>query len=109
MSGEAPSALAVQFSSLTRTDKAIFLARVAHEATIYARTSYVATPVHPERDYDHPDPIILRDTNNFVHRVVGYIPHILTGTEWWQQDESVIAMIEYQFREWGILNRLADS
>jgi hypothetical protein len=98
------SALAVRFSSFTRVDKAIFLARVAHEATIYARMSYVPTPAHPERDYDHPDPIILRDANNFVHRVVGYIQHILKGTEWWKQDEIVIEMIEHQFREGGSSN-----
>jgi hypothetical protein len=102
------SALAVRFSRLTRTDKAIFLARVAHEATIYARMSYVPTPAHPERGYDHPDPIILRDANNFVHRVVAYIPHILKGTERWRQDESIIEMTECQFRQWGVLRRLAD-
>jgi hypothetical protein len=69
-----------KFRSLSRTDKAVFLARVAHEATICARMSYVPTPAHPNRDYDHPDAVILRDANNFVHRVVGYIPHVLKGT-----------------------------
>src|SRR5262249_31708579 len=98
---EAMTKLAASFCKLSRTDKALFLARVAHTATIYARVSYVPTPAHPERDYDRPDPIILRNVNNFVHRVVGYIMHVLKGTER-RDDESMVQMIEQQFEEWGV-------
>jgi|GEM_PF-1611643 len=78
----------------------MFLARVAHEATIYARASYIPTLEYPSRDFAHPDPIILRDANNFVHRIVGYIMHVLDRTEMEGQDESVIEMIQDQFGEW---------
>jgi hypothetical protein len=77
----------------------MFLARVAHMATVAARESYVATEVHPDRNYDHPDAVTLRDANNFIHRVTGYIMHVLDGTEREGQDASVMAMIAEHFRE----------
>lgn len=98
--------LAAKFSKLAPNEKAMFLARVAHEVTIFARASYIPTPEYPNRDFAHPDPIILRDANNFVHRIVGYIMHVLDGTEMEGQDESVIEMIEDQFREWNAAHLL---
>jgi hypothetical protein len=91
--------LSERFSSLRPDAKAIFLSRVAHMATIAARESYVQTADQPERTYEHPDGIILRDANNFVHRVTGYIPHVLKGTEGVGQDASVIEMIAEYFGE----------
>jgi hypothetical protein len=88
-----------RFSSLPPNGKAMFLARVAHEATIAARMSYVPTADHPNRNFDNPDAFILRDANNFVHRAVGYIPHVLSGTEGKGQDESVVEMIVDFFGE----------
>ncbi|CAN7265493.1 hypothetical protein LJR220_001200 [Bradyrhizobium sp. LjRoot220] len=93
------SDLSARFVGLGPNDKAMFLARVAHMATIAARESYATSVDHPERDYDHPDAIILRDANNFIHRVVGYIMHVLDGTEMAGQDESVMIMIEDHYRE----------
>lgn len=80
----------------------MFLAQVAHMATVAARVSYVPDDTHPERNYANPDPIILRDANNFVHRVTGYIMHVLDSTEMDGQDKSVMAMIEEHFREHGL-------
>jgi hypothetical protein len=91
--------LSKRFSSLKPDAKAVFLSRVAHMATIAARDSYVQTADHSERTYDRPDGIILRDANNFVHRVTGYIPHVLKGTEGVGQDASVIEMIVEYFGE----------
>jgi hypothetical protein len=98
--------LNTKFSSLGPNEKAIFLSRVAHMATIAARKSYELCGDHPERNYDHPDAVILRDANNFVHRVTGYITHVLERTEMAGQDESVMAMIEHQYRELGLTSYL---
>ena len=97
--------LADRFSRLTPGNKALFLARVVHETTIYARTAYIPLPAHPERSFD-PDPIILRDANEFVHRVAGYTSHVLKGTEGPGQDKSVMDMIEHVFDKWGAFHRL---
>jgi hypothetical protein len=96
------SDLSVRFTGLGPNGKAMFLARVAHMATVAARESYVPSSDHPERNYDHPDPIILRDANNFVHRVTGYMMHVLEETEMAGQDQSVMMMIEDHYREWGL-------
>jgi hypothetical protein len=96
-----------KFSSLEPNEKAMFLVRVVHMATIAARESYCPSVAHPERNYDHPDAIILRDANNFVHRVTGYITHVLARAEIAGQDESVIAMIEHYFREFGLTSHLS--
>lgn len=101
------SDLSVKFSTLGPTGKAMFLAQVAHMATVAARESYAPTDAHPERTYDHPDAAILRDANNFVHRVTGYMMHVLDSTEMDGQDESVMEMIEYHFREHGLSHWLS--
>jgi hypothetical protein len=100
--------LKASFAALGPNDKAMFLARVAHMATIAARESYASSADHPERNFDHPDAIILRDTNNFVHRVTGYIMHVLDRTEMAGQDESVIAMIERYYQERGLGSLLSE-
>ena len=100
--------LNVRFTGLGPNDKAMFLARVAHMATIAARESYVPSADHPERNHDHPDAIILRDANSFVHRVTGYMMHVLKGTEMAGQDESVIMMIEDHYRERGLGSLLSE-
>jgi hypothetical protein len=92
------SELSAAFSSLEPTGKAMFLARVAHMATVAAREAYAPSQAYPEQSYEQPDAIILRDANNFVHRVTGYIPHVLAGTELAGQDASVMAMIVEHFR-----------
>jgi len=61
--------------------------------------SYVPTPDHPNRNFDNPDALILRDANNFVHRVVGYIPPVLNETEGKDHDGFVIEMIADFFGE----------
>jgi hypothetical protein len=101
------SNLNTNFSTLDADKKALFLARVAHMATIAARESYAPSASHSERNYDHPDAVILRDANNFVHRVVGYIMHVLERTEMAGQDESVVTMIEHYYRERGLTPFLA--
>ena len=88
--------------------KAAFLANVAHFATIAARESYAPSDAYPDRDYDHPDAIILRDANNFVHRVTGYIPHVLYKSEGQGQDASVMTMVLEYFQERGIERHLAE-
>ena len=60
--------------------------------------SYVPTPEHLDRNFDNPDALILRDANNFVHRVTGYIPHVLNGTEGKGQDGFVIENDRRLFR-----------
>ncbi len=100
--------LHTKFSSLGPSAKAMFLARVAHMATIAAREAYAPCAADPERSYDHPEGIILRDANEFVHRVAGYVPHVLKRTETAGQDESVLAMIENYYRELGLASLLAD-
>ena len=91
--------LSARFSSLPPNDKAMFLARVAHMATVAARISYVTTEEHPERSFDNPNGPILRDANNFVHRVTGYIMHVLDSSEMEGQDASVMAMIVEHFKQ----------
>ena len=100
--------LNTKFSSLGPNAKAMFLARVAHMATIAAREAYASCAADPERSYDHPEGIILRDANEFVHRVVGYMMQVLNRTEMTGQDESVLAMIENYYRELGVASLLAD-
>jgi hypothetical protein len=100
--------LNTKFSALGANEKAMFLARVAHMATIAARESYVSCTAHPERNFDHPDAIILRDANSFVHRVTGYIMHILDGSEMVGQNESVLAMIENYYRGLGLAPVLSE-
>jgi len=101
------SPLAVAFIKLDAKAKALFLARVAHEATIYARASYIPTPDYPDRNFSNPDAAILRDANNFVHRVVGCIGHVLEGTEWNGEHEYIVGMIEEYFHERGASHVLA--
>ena len=91
--------LNLRFSSLGPIEKTKFLARVVHGATIAARESYCPSADHPERNFDHPDAVMLRDANNFVHRVAGYIMHVLDRTAMVGQDESIMAMIEHYYRE----------
>jgi hypothetical protein len=52
------SDLSTAFSALGPSEKAMFLARVAHMATVAARVSYINDAQHPERAYDHPDGVI---------------------------------------------------
>ena len=78
--------LCARFSALPPDGKAAFLARVAHNSTVDARTAYC-------EDYRNPDGAKLRDFNEFVHRVTGYIPHVLDRSEGVGQDASVMAMI----------------
>lgn len=78
----------------------MFLARVAHMATITARESYA------DRNYDNPDAHVLRDANNFIHRVTGYIMSALTHSEMAGQDESMMRMIEGYYRDRGLTSYL---
>ena len=80
------SDLQAAFSRLTPNGKALFLARVAHNSTVDARLAYV-------KDYDHPDGVMLRKFNEFVHRVTGHSIHVLKGTEMAGQGVSVMQMI----------------
>ena len=96
------SRLTEAFSALGPNEKAMFLARVAHMATVHARNAYVPDENYPERNYEHPDGVILRDANNFVHRVAGYMMHVLDRTEGEGQDASVMTMIVEHFRARGI-------
>ena len=89
------------FSALPPNQKAIFLTRVAHEATISAREAYIP-------DYDKPDGVLLRRANEFVHRVTGYIGHVLDGTELEGQDASVMEMIVEHLRSNGRESRLGE-
>jgi hypothetical protein len=100
------SDLSTAFSALGPSEKAMFLARVAHMATVAARVSYINDAQHPERAYDHPDGVILRDANNFVHRVTGYIMHALDGSEGEGQDAYVITTIQEYFQARGMDKRL---
>ena len=99
--------LSTRFVSLGPSEKAVFLAQVAHGATIAARESYCPSDAHPAMRFEHPDSVILRDANNFVHRVTGYISHVLQHTEMAGQDESVVAMIEHYYQERGAYIRLS--
>ena len=82
-----PDELSTRFSALSPGRKAAFLARVAHESTIDARATAYG------EDYRTPDGARLREFNEFIHRVTGYIPHVLDGSEGEGQDASVMAMI----------------
>jgi hypothetical protein len=93
-----PDYLSRAFSALAPNEKAMFLAGVVYTATISARKAYVRDENHPERDYEHPDGAILRDANNFVHRVTGYMMHVLGKTEMEGQDNSVMMMIAEHFK-----------
>ncbi len=76
-----------QYKNLSRIQKAMFLSRVSHYATIAARETYIPTSSNPERTFEKPDGVLLRDANNFVHRVTGYLMHVLDGTDNAEQDE----------------------
>ena len=89
------------FSTLSPNQKAAFLATVAHFSTVIAREAYA-------ENYDSPDGIVLRHFNEFVHRVTGYIPHVLNQTELPGQDASVIAMIVEEYRARGLEDRLTE-
>jgi hypothetical protein len=83
------SDLTARFSALSPSGKAMFLARVAHAATVYAREAYA---------YAHQDGVLLRNNNEFVHRVIGYIMCVLTSSEGEGQDGSIMEMIAEYFR-----------
>jgi hypothetical protein len=91
--------LCATFSRLPPNAKGHFLAWVAHNSTVDARSAYA-------NNYEHPDGIVLRKANEFVHRVTGYIMHVLDGTEGKGQDTSVIAMI---FEVYGAGNKLREK
>jgi hypothetical protein len=93
--------LADLFSALPPIQKAIFLARVAHEATVRARDAYAG-------DHGHPDGITLRNANEFVHRITGYITHVLMSSEMEGQDASVMNMIAHNSKAAGYEAKLAD-
>jgi hypothetical protein len=95
------SNLSDAFSALSPNQKAVFLARVAHEATISAREAYI--PI-----YDKPDGLLLQQSNEFVHRVTGYITCVLARTEREGQDASVMQMIVKHFRLSGREHRLVE-
>jgi hypothetical protein len=76
----------------------MFLARVAHMATVAAREAYLPNKAHPDRNFDNPDGTMLRDEMLFVHRVTGYMMHVLDRTEGEGQDASVMAMIVEYYR-----------
>ena len=80
------------FTKLPPEKKARFLADVAHWATIGARADGY------EVGTDLADGRILRDWNEFVHRVTGYIAVVLEKNEGAGQDESVMRMI--MDRDW---------
>ena len=78
--------LCAAFSKLPPPAKAMFLARVAHNSTVDARSAYM-------QDYANPDAVTLRKANEFVHRLTGYMMHVLDHSEMRGQDASVMAMI----------------
>ena len=90
--------LASTFSIRSPDEKAIFLARVAHMATVIARNAYAPSDQYPNRNFDNPDAIILRDEMLFVHRVVGYIMPVLKNVQGEGQDASVMTMIVEHFK-----------
>lgn len=51
--------------------------------------------------------IILRDAKNFIHRITGYIPHVLHKSEGQGQDASLIAMVLDYSQKRGIDQHLA--
>jgi len=64
--------------------------RTRLQPVMRGQTKKRATQEPPTIPSTEPYSIILRDANNFVHRVVGYILHVLKGTEL----ESVMEMME---------------
>jgi hypothetical protein len=62
--------LSAAFSAASPIDKAMFLARVAHNSTLDAR-AYA---------YDPPHAAALRHYNEFIHRVTGYMMQVLDRT-----------------------------
>lgn len=79
--------LSAAFSAASPIDKALFLARVAYNSTVDARANgYVVKS-------DKADGVVLRRYNEFIHRVTGYMMHVLKGTEMEGQDASVMKMI----------------
>ena len=89
------------FTALPADKKALFLARVAHVATISARAEgYVVGT-------DDADGVILRKFNEFIHRVTGYIVVVLTGGELPGQDASVMEMIIAQAKTRAAREKLA--
>ncbi len=61
--------LANAFSGLTRIGKAHFLARLAHEQTIHARSRYADDPMDAQS---------LWQSNELVHRLCGYTMQVLS-------------------------------
>jgi hypothetical protein len=61
----------------------------------------MASGSNPDQLLNRSDAITLRDAINFVHHVVGYIPHDLSGTEGKGQNRPVIEMTEYYFEMHG--------
>lgn len=78
--------LETTLSRLNPHDKALFLANVIHDVTVYARLS------PPEK---------LRDINNFVHRMNGYLKDVLYGDEW-ADNELIAETITDHFRDMQI-------
>jgi hypothetical protein len=99
---------APRLSALEPTAKAMFLARVAHMATIAAREAYIPDEGHPDRNFENPDGPMLRDEMLFVHRVTGYMMRVLDHTEGEGQDASVMAMIVEYYRAHRLEAYLAD-
>jgi hypothetical protein len=98
-----------QYKKLSQIQKAMLLTRASHDATIAARESYIPTSSNPERTFENPDAILLRDANNFIHRVTGYLMHVLDGTDNAEQDEFVIEMIEGRFDKKHLFDMLRAS
>ena len=80
------SALVDTFKSLDRTGKAVFLMRVAHMQTIHARASYVVGG-------EGGDPIVLRRSNETLHRLCGHTHKILSSDTRPDEGASFMAMI----------------
>ena len=83
--------LVAAFNRLAVTERATFLARVCRLATIAARESY-------QKDWASPSGVIaLRDANELVHRVSGYIEPVLAGAKLEEQAASDFTIIWQYF------------
>ncbi len=78
--------LARILSKLSPEDKALFLARIIHDVTVYARIS---------------PPDKLKAANQFVHRVVGYLKDALSSQEW-AGDDLIAETIDEYFKAIGV-------
>jgi len=84
--------LAVAFARRALTDRAAFLTRVCHIATIAAREAC-------EKDWARPNGIIaLRDANELVYRVSGYMEPVLADAELDGQAASVFTTVWQYFQ-----------